>query len=405
MKITNPRRIVHTIALAGGLVGMSATVARAQGEDRFWTGDADQFNSVGMFAEALNWDLDLVSAAPGPDDTAIFDLGNTTIAMFDGAMENNRLLVDGGAVDFELGGFVYTLNNPLEITPSLAIGSETGAVGHLWVGDGVLAAQYADVGAAPGSFGDLTLGAGAALDCAQHLRVGNQGAGLLTIEDGAVATSSRTLIGQTGGAFGDGLISGPGARLDTFGSLIVGGGGMGRLRVDNGAVATADDAIVAQLLNSTGDVVVSGVGSQWTVGGSLDIGFHGFGSLTIEAGAQVTNEVFATLGTMPDIDFSVGDRFEGGRGTVVIDGRRLAVDRQRRSLGRAQSIRLSHAVRPAGRWTYRGTCSGARNVTISAHAAHDPTRLRRRLPHARHRRGHDHRRFLRGHGISPLTSS
>ena len=309
------QRMITIACLAAGSMTLVAPSASGQGLERFWI--AGEFGPTGDFDQPWHWlDGDKLGI-PGELDTAIFDIASVYVVTFPSSQSTDRVLIRSGMVTFDVDATTYTLLNPLNNTSSIVIGETDGDTAGLAIIGGALHGQFTDVGLAPGAFGTLTItGPTTQLLNDWQLRVGNQGAGLLQISNGATAANGTAFVAAGAGSFGDALVTGESTIWDCAGALDIGKGGFGLLTINDGAQVTSDNAIIAQELSSFGDVVVNGPGSSWTILGTLDVGMLGFGTLTIENGAAVTNEIFATVGTFPG-GFGT---FDGGVGEVIISG-------------------------------------------------------------------------------------
>ena len=296
------------------VVSLAAATAAAQGVDRFWVGSCCA-GPGGQFDSPEHWLDGDTLGVPGPDDTAVFDIPTLYVVRFGGDQSTDRVMVRSGLAIFDLQGTSYTLANPLPTTPSITIGATDVDTAKLWIIAGTLQGQFTNIGLSPGAFGALRVtGATAQLLNDFLLQVGNQGAGLLEISRGALAANLAAFVAAGSGSFGDALVTGTGSLWECAGTLTVGKGGSGGLTIADGGRVISDAAIIAQQASSFGDVVVSGPGSTWTILGTLDVGMIGVGTLGIEGGASVTNEVFATVGTLPaDPEF-------GGLGHVTVSG-------------------------------------------------------------------------------------
>ena len=307
---------IFAATIVFGSIAVLAPPVTADGLERFWIGP--DFGLNGNFDDPFNWLDGEKLGIPGEQDTAIFDQAGLYTVSFPNVQTTDRVLVKSGMVTFDFDGTSYTLLNPQSNTPSIVIGETEVDTAALEIAGGMLHGQFTDIGLAEGAFGLLTVtGPTTQLLNDWQLRVGNQGAGLLSINDGATVTNTNAFVAAGGGSFGDVLVSGQETMWGSLGTLAVGKGGFGALTITEGAQVTSDLGIIAQQLSSFGEVVVNGPGSSWTIFGTLDVGMSGFGTLIIEDGATVTNEVFATVGTFPK-----GGPFnnEGGVGEVIVAG-------------------------------------------------------------------------------------
>ena len=153
-------------------------------------------------------------------------------------------------------------------------------------------------------------GAGAT---ALNLAVGQNGTGMLVIQNGGTLTDFGGSVGNLPGpGHGDG--DRRGRHLDEHRNLVVGGLGTGTLIIQNGGtVNSGGGGSVGLSAGSTGTVTVTGPGSIWNNGpsGGLNIGSFGTGSLTITNGGTVINNTAFTA--------NIG-KGAGSLGTVRVAG-------------------------------------------------------------------------------------
>ena len=95
-------------ATVGSLLAIASSTATAGGTDRHWIASAG-----GAFQNPENWD----GPVPNATVTAIFDLANTYTVTFDASAFSDRVLIGNGNVTYNLGGFHYSLINPIATTP------------------------------------------------------------------------------------------------------------------------------------------------------------------------------------------------------------------------------------------------------------------------------------------------
>ena len=154
-------------------------------------------------------------------------------------------------------------------------------------------------------------GAGAT---ALNLAVGQNGTGMLVIQNGGTLTDAFGTIGNLLGSQGTVTVSGTGSTWTNIGTLVVGGLGTGTLTIQNGGtVNSSGGGSVGLSAGSTGTVLVTGPGSIWnnSPGGGLNIGSFGTGSLTIINGGTVINNTAFTA--------NIGEG-AGSLGTVRVAG-------------------------------------------------------------------------------------
>lgn len=307
------------------LAAFAATTPQAMGQGVIRTWHVPNLGSPnGEFSDFFRWrDESNNPGVPGFADVARFNFGGMYSVDFTQDQLTDRLQVRGGYVTFRLSppahagaSYEYMLSNPMTASPSIVVGMSVNDTAGLNVIGGALRGVFTDVGLDSGSFGMLQVsGQDASLHNQLQLRVGNKGAGLFDLLDGAQAHNDIASIGTGNGSFGQATIEGSGTHWSCSGNLTIGKGGYGAMRISDQALVTSGNAIIAQQLSSFGDVEVAGAGSAWEIAGTLDVGMHGSGELRIRNGAAVSNLTFATLGLNP-----TGPQDTELQGRAVIDG-------------------------------------------------------------------------------------
>ncbi|MCA9283964.1 MAG: hypothetical protein KDA22_02025 [Phycisphaerales bacterium] len=303
----SPRRWLVTSCSAGTALWLAGACSAAVVTS--WTAPRG-----GLFSDPANWS----AGVPGSSDTAVFDLVSSYPVDLDDSTAASRMLVRSGQVTLNLGGNTLDLLNGVAFTPGLVVGNLAGDDGALLLAKGTIAASFASIGFEPASSGSLEVGAGAVLDVANQLAIGQRGVGAIAIDGGAVGAWGMQL-GSLASSVGTATIIGGASSLDIDTDLIVGFEGSGTLLVQDGAVVTADQVVIAQQTYSVGSIVVEGDGSMLVLGGSLDIGFDAMGSLTIADGGRVETGTFVTMGTLPEPWFEENPP-PAGNGTVSVLG-------------------------------------------------------------------------------------
>lgn len=285
----------------------------AHADDRMWNTPFD-----GNFGDGFNWD-DGEQPAPGPEDSAVFDVAADFTVTFVENQTTDRVRVRDGFVTFQFDPSIgYTLLNELSTTPGVAVGVGDGDIASLTLRGGIMHAVFTDVGDGADAFGELTIDAGW-LQNEQQLTVGNQGVGFFHVLDQGAATNGIASVGLLGGSYGVATVGGFQSEWSCDGALTIGKGGVGELLVDDGGYVACHDAVIAQRTSSRGAATVRGAESDWLVDGTLDVGMNGVGSLAIEDGAKVIVRDFATVGTFPG-NPEEEPQGDGGLGDVVVDG-------------------------------------------------------------------------------------
>ncbi|BBN54149.1 hypothetical protein TRE132_22740 [Pseudomonas chlororaphis subsp. aurantiaca] len=165
--------------------------------------------------------------------------------------------------------------------------------GTLTVKDGAKLFSYTSrIGTESGSQGSVTIaGAGSTWTHAGHLMIGAAGHGTLNVEDGGQVSNDFASIGEQAGSSGIARITG-GSTWQTS-ALWVGQGGRGELIVDGGSkVSSSLPGFIGAEAGSEGIATVSGAGSGWSMtasgnDGRLEIGGGGTGTLNILDGGSV----------------------------------------------------------------------------------------------------------------------
>jgi T5SS/PEP-CTERM-associated repeat protein len=155
------------------------------------------------------------------------------------------------------------------------------------------------------------------------LTVGNVGTGALTIQNGAILTSSNgansNIIGDGASSTGTVTVDGAGSTwaINSSGTtlaLLVGNRGKGALTIQNGGVVSDSQILeIGTLAGSTGTVTVDGAGSTLNLGGILFVGEQGAGTITVRNGGSVGFSSGAPSGAI------IGG-VAGSTGAVTVDG-------------------------------------------------------------------------------------
>jgi len=159
--------------------------------------------------------------------------------------------------------------------------------------------------------GSLTvLGAGSRVVTSSEYWVGDWGAGLLEVLDGAEATGWGLRVGIVAPSAGSVHVSGPDSRMALLGGAAVGESGFGSMAVRDGAVVEmGQDLGIGRYVGSRGEVGVQDPNSRIQVGWGLRVGQEGEGSLLVTDGGQVSAQNGQSLGDMAT-----------GRGEITVRG-------------------------------------------------------------------------------------
>lgn len=311
---------------AGGLVVLSL----ADTADYAWVNPLG-----GHFAMPSNWDP---HGPPGPTSRAIFDLPESYTVTFPAGIDvtNDRLLVNGGDVTFDLSGRTYTLarsteasqvvasntaatlrvrNGVLQNRGQLFVGEQPAGVGQLVIdgwGDSssVLISEHQLIVGLDGASGSVdVVGPDAELhvtgrhpsyaDDLISVELGRGGFGAMSILEGGYVHvpyggAVQTGYMSVGGGFGQGAltIDSAGSALEIDCMLEVGRDGGGSVWVHNGGqlrmVGMPPDGGYTFIgMRAPGEVHVSGAGSRFTLSGELCVGQAHSGSLDVNDGGVV----------------------------------------------------------------------------------------------------------------------
>lgn len=323
-KTNNERVSKKTIGIAMTCVILMFTSV-AGAEDHVWS----SWNG-GLFNHWLNW---VPQYVPGEDDNAIFEEGMEPNDIYFGeAVTNQQCIFRTTEIYMDLGGFTYTLNDPLY---GLIVGENTGHVAEVLLWDGTIDTASAYVGLWDDSYGLLHLEYGLTMNLSGTLTVGHDGDGVVNIWEGAsVTTEYSTIGGHDFGNTGAINLEGPDAEFTVNHVLTVGQETQGTLDVTNGATAYATHATLGGGSTGTGTINVVFYDSTFTAD-QLSLGLEGGGTLNVEYGGQVSAGSIIRVGWSPsgtgdvtvtgedsavssDGYFSVGDQ---GFGTMsILDG-------------------------------------------------------------------------------------
>jgi fibronectin-binding autotransporter adhesin len=155
----------------------------------------------------------------------------------------------------------------------------------------VTGAAGSDIATLAGSTGQALVNTGARWTNTGPLRVGERGAGTLSVESGGLVENTNGTLGSFAGASSGAAVSGPGSRWLNSGFLRVGDLGTGTLTISAGGLVTNTIAVLGNTANSLGTAVVKDAGSRWTNSAFMLVGEDGDGSLTISARGVVESAV------------------------------------------------------------------------------------------------------------------
>lgn len=141
-------------------------------------------------------------------------------------------------------------------------------------------------------------GIGSAWDAgaADTLTVGDDGIGILTVEDGGQVTSGVATVGLRATAVGAATVTGAGSAWSCAGRFMVGAAGAGTVTVSAGGRLNTETAHLGNAAGATGAVTVTGAGSTWSNAEDLFVSDSGRGTLTVADGGRVRAKALAVRG-------------------------------------------------------------------------------------------------------------
>ncbi len=256
----------------------------------------------GTYGVGANWDSGL---PPASDGNALFHLGSSLPYTVSFLHDQNagQMVVADDHVEFDLGGFAYSLDQSNPTRESIIVGEIAGDDAHLSVQNGTLNGVNAVVAHSTGTTGHVAIGASTVFAMSGQLRIGSGGTGTVEVTAGGQVLSGSTVVGQLSGQ-GTLDITGIGATLNS-GQVTVGDSGGGTMIVAAGGQVTGRDGAIG--VAGDGTVVVDGDSSAWTMQisgsarGTLRVGQGDTtfvtsatpirsGTLTIQNGAMVAAE-------------------------------------------------------------------------------------------------------------------
>ena len=150
------------------------------------------------------------------------------------------------------------------------------------------------------------------LDSSNSLGAGYRSEGSLTIEDGAVVSSSVGYLGYYSGSTGLANVDGTGSSW-TNENLSVGEYGTGILNITNGGMVANDYALIGEFSDSIGSVTVDGEGAIWTNSDNLYVGASGTGNLAVTNGGIVSaKKVIINNRSSITVDIGTGSALKVG---------------------------------------------------------------------------------------------
>jgi T5SS/PEP-CTERM-associated repeat protein len=301
-----------TTAISALLCGGAASADPALN----WTGNTDN-----DWFKTTNWEWD-ANVIPTPTREARIDHPDVIIAGPTIAKASNLLVGLGSTGSLTIDGTLETTtaalgwNTPSTGTISLSGPSATWSnSGGLYLGNegsGILtidnmasvSAGTTYLGAGYGGTGQIDLGGGANFTSSGDLYIGYAGVGggsqpagtgVVNVTSGTLWNTNGTLANGTGST-GTATITGGSSFWINTGTLTVGRGGVGTLTVSAGGSVSSIDGVIGQSTDAAGSsATVTGAGSTWNASGTLFVGNFGASELNVLSGGAVTS-VAAVIG-------------------------------------------------------------------------------------------------------------
>lgn len=211
------------------------------------------------------------NAVPDTNDNAVFSSGDSTLRSI--RFNTTTLNAWNSATGNALGAITNTNLDVLDGNWQMRAAPGQGPYDYALTGE-------ITINGGTMEFGDLT-GSPLDISVANHLRVGRDTVGGLTIHGGSTVTNGQGIIGELGNGNGDVTVSGAGT-IWSNSALDVGRLGSANLSIEAGAQVNSGTTFVSRQTNSAATVSVTGNGSQWDVSGPLSIGRSNFGSGAVE---------------------------------------------------------------------------------------------------------------------------
>lgn len=172
---------------------------------------------------------------------------------------------------------------------SLSVGLEGNGTLAI-MGGGTVSSSDSSIGTDFDSTGVLTVdGVGSTWTNSRSVTIGRFGSGTLAITNGGTAEISRSSnIGIWNRSEGIIIVDGVGSRLDHGDHLVIGEDGNGTVSITGGGAMSNLVGYIGRFRRSVGEVTVDGAGSTWTNRGDLHVGHLGTGVLTITHGGLLS---------------------------------------------------------------------------------------------------------------------
>lgn len=281
------------------------SVETLENRDLFAVLTWDNNVTAGSFEAAQNWlnGAAPAAAAPGLNDTAIFDVANQTL-VFSGTPT-----ITIGAAEFKQGSvilqdltgmgsqyFFETL-----VGPSLQIGTVAG-IASVLAQDVTLESENTavEIGVANGSDALLIISSAADRNIGINANtngffVGVNGKGEVQLESNGNYSNflyalNGIVLGQNAGGAGTFTFKGQRAEGYLDALVTVGRSGAGTLNLFEGSVLEAPSLLVGENVNSTGTVTISGGSNLRLLGGDAIVGSNGIGTMVINTAGQLLSK-------------------------------------------------------------------------------------------------------------------
>lgn len=202
----------------------------------------------------------------------------------------------------------------------LTIGAKQGA-GFFTVRDHAIAtvANGITLGESDGSTGYISVSGANTYLGTQHGQtdIGQAGYGTVAVVNGGLLETGLSNLGDEASGYGVAHISG--AQTENAheyqstwrvnGNLNVGNQGTGVLQIDNQGLLQTQTSEIGRLAGSHGSVLVSGLGSKWQNNGGLIVGDFGTGSLDVNDNAAVTSSEWLVVANAGKGDVNINNGY------------------------------------------------------------------------------------------------
>ncbi|TLD69639.1 autotransporter domain-containing protein [Phragmitibacter flavus] len=257
----------------GGVMTSDASVV----ETRIGYGDGSK-GTVLVDGPGSNWTINGGPMILADRGEALMTVSNTATVIVDGevfiGLRTGNQSEGNGVLDVESGG-MFTSGAGITIGGDDVVNGTTGGDGEMRVTDAgkVVSGGASFIGRSEDSVGFVqvsgvgsswVLGGGGGA-----LTIGEEGRGVLSVDNEGLVRSGSTTLGGELGAIGSGFVTGAGSLWEVSGALVLGDGGHGIFNVVEGAKLTAASGLFGAQVGSEAYGKVSDAGSRLEIAGNL----------------------------------------------------------------------------------------------------------------------------------------